>query len=821
MRGALAVALVTAAVALAVRPGAAAAQQPGAAAPTAGMPVPVPGGRVDSIAIEGNHRVTRATIVAAAAIPLKTPIGFRDVQRALHNLFDTGEFDSLSISREVGPDSAEILLIHVAERPILSRVTVRGPDQLSQHSVRDLVEMPAGRPLNPGWVERARQRIDSMYEAEGYYLATVKPQIIPVDSQHVRVVLDIDEGRRIAISAVRVEGVHAFPVSEVVAQMKTRPEGFWWFRKGEYDKDQVRRDVEERLPTFYGSHGYVDFRVTHDTLLVEHGNGKATLVVTVDEGRPYLVGSVNVTGNHRFSTEEVLALNPFALQRSGGLRCLLKSCGGPVYFDQARWDDATGKLKTQYSNQGYIYADIEPQIQRIEPADSTGTPVVNLTWNITEGRPALVNKIEIEGNDVTHERVIREALVILPGDVFAQDRVIKSYQNISNLGFFQQPLPFPDTRPVNPSDPYSDIDLIFKVTEKRTGNVNFGASMGQGTGLGGFLGLDEPNLFGEGKKGHVQWQFGANINELDLSYSDPSLGGSLVSGTVGLHDTRTRYTIADLGQITSRGIQLQLGLPVFHDRYSRLFPSYALDFESYTGNSALLAGTLRCLSCMRSTLGLTFVRDTRVDLPFATGGSMHSVALSTNGGILGGSATFQKLDLEGHWYAPAGTIGGTGGPAGGGVHLVLGLSSKAGFVFGDAGPFFDQLYTMGGTQYGIPLRGYDEFSITPSGFNPNASTGGVPRSAFGRSYFAATAEFGMRFSQAIYGSFFYDVGNVWATPQAFNPTRLFRGAGFGVAVITPLGPLGLDLGYGFDKVNTLGQPAPGWKLHFKIGNFFQ
>jgi outer membrane protein insertion porin family len=155
------------------------------------------------------------------------------------------------------------------------------------------------------------------------------------------------------------------------------------------------------------------------------------------------------------------------------------------------------------------------------------------------------------------------------------------------------------------------------------------------------------------------------------------------------------------------------------------------------------------------------------------------------------------------------------------VRLVLALTTKAGFVFGNAGPFFDQLYSMGGTQYGIPLRGYDEFSITPQGFNPAASTGGVPRSAFGRSYFASTAEFGMRFSQSIYGSFFYDVGNVWASAAAFNPTRLFRGAGFGVALITPLGPLGLDLGYGFDKVNSLGQPAPGWKLHFKIGNFFQ
>ena len=116
------------------------------------------------------------------------------------------------------------------------------------------------------------------------------------------------------------------------------------FRKS---KEEVRRDLEERLPAFYGSRGYVDFHVTHDTLLVDRTSGKATLVVSVDEGRPYRVGTVRVQGNHRFSTDEVMALNPFA-GGGGGLRCLLKSCGGPTWFDQNLWDDATTKLKGKF-----------------------------------------------------------------------------------------------------------------------------------------------------------------------------------------------------------------------------------------------------------------------------------------------------------------------------------------------------------------------------------------------------------------------------------------------------------------------------------------
>jgi outer membrane protein insertion porin family len=220
---------------------------------------------------------------------------------------------------------------------------------------------------------------------------------------------------------------------------------------------------------------------------------------------------------------------------------------------------------------------------------------------------------------------------------------------------------------------------------------------------------------------------------------------------------------------------------------------------------------------VRSTLGLSVMRDTRIDLPFATAGSMAQLGLSHSGGILGGRGNFQRLDLESKWYAPLGELGGS---AGGGVRFVLGLSARSGFVFGHS-PFFDQLFFMGGTQFGIPLRGYDEFSITPRGFDPNA--GGSSASgadAFGKSFFSMSAEAGARVSQMFYLSAFVDAGNLWARASEFNPTRLFRGAGVGVAVISPLGPIGIDYAYGFDRTDRNGRPAPGWKLHFKLGNFF-
>ena len=175
------------------------------------------------------------------------------------------------------------------------------------------------------------------------------------------------------------------------------------------------------------------------------------------------------------------------------------------------------------------------------------------------------------------------------------------------------------------------------------------------------------------------------------------------------------------------------------------------------------------------------------------------------------------MDLEGRWYAPLGTMGG-GGQLGAGVQFVLGLTAKSGFVFGDAGPFFTELYSLGGVQYGIPLRGYDEFSITPNGFDPSAERQpGAAPDAFGKSYAAFTVEAGARISQSLYVDAFFDAGNVYRSARQWDPTRLFRGAGFGAAVISPLGPIGVDLGYGFDKVDAPGRPDPGLAAALQAG----
>jgi len=765
---------------------------------------------VDSIAVVGNRRLTASQIVGTSGLVAHQPINYRDIQRAITALFRTGQFDDVLVEQEPTPrGDALILVIQVKERPVLEKWAVRGVERVGEGEVKDRVRLSEGRPIDRNAVEQSRAAIDSLYKHAGYYAAQVKTLEVPRDSGHVRVVFDVSEGERVSVSEVVVDGNKKFSDDQVVGHMATKPEGFWWFQKGEYDERKVDQDVRERLPRWYADNGYVDFQVTHDSLVADSAGGKAVLHLTVDEGQPYQVGTFDIEGNRRFSHDELQAFYPFGPVGPAGT-----PLGPPRPFSRSEWDAATEKLSTLYANNGYIYAQVEPnEIRRTGP---DGKPLIDLRWTIREGSPATVNKVEIVGNDVTHERVIREAIVMLPGDLFSRDRLIRSYQNISNLGFFQQPMPSPD---VKPSANGVDVDIVFRVEERRTGNINFGASLGQGTGVGGFLGLEEPNLFGRGKRGKLQWQFGKNINDFTLSYTDPAIRESRISGTISLFDSRARYTVGDLGRRKQTGGSLQFGFPFFGSRYTRFFTSYSYQHVSYSEGSADLRARFSCTSCVRSTLGGSVLRDTRIGLPFATGGSLTNVSGELNGGFLGGTGDYRKLDLEGRWYAPLGTMGG-GGQLGAGVQFVLGFTAKSGFIFGDAGPFFTELYSLGGVQYGIPLRGYDEFSITPNGFDPSASGNQASPDAFGESFAAFTVEAGARISQSMYVNTFFDAGNVYRTAREWDPTRLFRGAGFGAAVISPLGPIGIDLGYGFDKVDGRGRPDPGWQLHFKLGNFF-
>ncbi|HUF65761.1 MAG TPA: outer membrane protein assembly factor BamA [Gemmatimonadaceae bacterium] len=781
-----------------------------------------PCSRPDSIDVRGNARVSTEQIRGTAGMMPRTQVGYLDVQRAIRGLFQTGQFDDVTLDCVLDASQRATLVIAVRERPILADFTVAGVDRISARDVRERLELPAGQPLDPARVAYALARADSLYESRGYYLARITPETTFVDDR-IRIRYVVDEGRRLAVSGIRIVGNEQLSDADIVGVMKTKPEGFLFTRKGEFNEIEFAQDLSERIPGLYGSRGFIDFRVISDTLIVDRERGKGLVELHVSEGPRYTIGGFEILGNRRFPTDALREYYPFGddgptiAERTIAL-LRRPHRNPPNTFDLGRWEEAHEKIMEAYSNEGYIYARVNPIVERVPGEGLVRT--VNLRWEIEERSPAIINRIDIAGNDYTSETCIREQLVIIPGQVFNRNALIRSYQNISNLNFFETPLPAPDTRQAGEE---GDVDIVFNVKEKRTGSLNFGASMGQGTGLGGFIGVDQPNLFGRCKRAQVNWQFGRYINDFQGTYSDPNIRQSRISGSITGYHTRSRFRIADLGQSTRTGGQLQFGFPVPRSFYSRIFVSYGGEAVRYKDENETLLGSLTtggCSNCFRSTLGLTGTHDTRIGLPFATDGGLQTFSAQFNGGPLGGTSDFQRYTTDLRSYAPLASFGNpvfTGQP----IELVFGLSARAGAVFGDPGPFFySQAFTVGGTQFGEQLRGYEEFSITPSGFDPTAGETSAKRGSFGNSYFTGTAELGLRLSQMLYLHTFFEGGNVWHTPRAFNPTRLFRSVGVGAAVISPLGPIGLDLGYALDRVNNLGERDPGWKLHFKLGQLF-
>lgn len=771
----------------------------------------------DTVLVTGNRRVPESQIRSDAGILPGATLNARIIQLATRSLYGTGQFDQVRIECRLAPGGGNAALqIAVKEHPILDAVDVRGVARLGEGTVKDRVDVLVGRPLDPATVAASVVGIDSVYEKEGYYLATVKVDTIPAGEEgHVRLTFSVDEGRRLAVSGVRILGAREIPADEVVAAMETKPEGFLWFRRGEYDDDAYAGDLAERLPELYAQRGYVDFRVVRDTMIVDRETGKAMIEIQVEEGPRYKVGNFAVEGNTRFNTEDIARYYPFTGEGpSIGTRVVdvvRRRRTTTDAFDQSRWEDATQKLKTAYSNEGYIYASVRPQIDRRLGPDSQ--PVVDLRWIIEERQPAIVNRVEITGNDYTTEQCIRDALVLVPGDVFNQDRLLRSWQSLGNMGLFNAPVTPPDTRQANEQ---GDIDVVFRVDEKKTGNINFGASVGAAIGVGGFVGVDQPNLFGRCKRGSLQWQFGRIINDFNLSYTDPAIRMSRISGTVTAYRSQNRFLIGNVGDNVATGANLRFGFPVPGSYYTRAFLSYGA--ERQTLGSSGLAGQLQgvCNGCLRSTLGTDLQRDTRIDMPFPSAGGLQSISAQFNGGPLGGTTRFARYTTELRGFAPLFQLGGSqiGSQP---IKFLLGLSTRAGGVFGDPGPFvLRQGFAMGGVMFGEMLRGYQEFTITPNGYrDPNGRS--TQLNDFGRAFFATTGEFGVRFNQMFYLNAFYEAGNVWARPSQINPTRLFRGAGIGASIISPLGPLGLDYAYGFDRVDATGRRSPAWQFHFRLG----
>lgn len=796
------------------------------AVPLGGQEVgPVRGVTVDTVLVEGNVRQTDAVVLADFGIHAGDVINYQTIQAGIHKLFATGQYADVQVFTRADETGPATLIVRVEERPFVRSYDFRGLRSVSAREVRDSVKLTANRPLNPAQVFEAHRLVRERLAQKGYPRARVDTRVRATDRPGVvEFIFEVDEGRRLVVADVLFEGNEAFRDDALRGALKTGKEGFFWFQTGEFKTEEYERDLQQRLPDFYASHGYIDFRLVEDTLVVDPNTGKTRIGLEVDEGRQYRIVSLEVEGNKQFPSELLIERYP---RRERSLLSRLPLVGGGSaeqgdVFDAVAWRKATEAIRTLYRNNGYLYAQVQPIVERVESTEADGEgsvpgPAVRLKWKIVENDPAYIHRIRIAGNTKTHERVIRERLVVLPGDVYSDERVVQSYQSVMGLGFFD-PLPPQEALEIQPTET-GDIDVTLRVAERQTGNINFGSSISPATGLGGFLGYDDTNLFGLAKQGHFRWLFGSRVNDVELSYSDPYLFGSRKSVTISLRNSRDRFSFLNLGRRRQTGGLVRFGTPFPGSRWTRLTVAYSLFRDRFdTGEDEIDVRRRQLLNIgTRSGLEFGVARDTRNHPLFPTAGTRNAATLELTGGPLGGDGNYRKLTFESRWYTPIGRV--QTSPTSVPIEFTFGLSFRGGAVFGQ-NPFYLERFLLGGVQYGEPLRGYEELTVTPQGHVPRNAPGFSQLDRVGESFFATTAEFGVRLSGNFYVSAFYDAGNVWLNPASFNPTELLRGAGVGVSLLTPVGPLGIDYAYGFDRRDRALRSAPAWKLHFRFGQLF-
>ena len=209
------------------------------------------------------------------------------------------------------------LIWEVDERDLLRNVVITGLTNADPGEVRDTTGLRPGSPYSPAVVEDAKVFIREELGVKGIPFVNIQERVERIADREKEVILylDVNEGTRVTVADVSIEGNTAFSDGDLESAMSVKPEGFLWWRAGSYDRERFDQDLQVNIPGFYTGQGYLDFRVLSDSLVIDPTTGKTRLEINVDEGVAYRLADFSMSGNSEFSTEELTRL--FREERSG------------------------------------------------------------------------------------------------------------------------------------------------------------------------------------------------------------------------------------------------------------------------------------------------------------------------------------------------------------------------------------------------------------------------------------------------------------------------------------------------------------------------
>lgn len=779
-------------------------------------------------AIRIQHIGPPATSDELVRAQLRTKVGDSYLPAAVdddvRNLYATGFFYNVQVTADTTAEGMT-LTYKVQGRPRLTEIKFQGNARFKDAQLLKKLSSKAGEPLDLRKLFTDTQELQKLYQKKGYSRTEAKYEYhLDEPSGLATATFLITESPKIKIVEVDFVGAKAFPLKKLRKVIKTRKHWMfsWLTRRGVFKEEQFEED-KEKLAEFYRKAGYIDFAIK-DVQFVNPTPRTLIVRFTLFEGNQYKVGAIKFTGNKLFSTPELIA----GLQ-AGHKRSRSKAVIGPngLPMDVGGVFTAGGLAKDVeaiedfYGAKGYIDVQESSRNLRVVKIPNTETGTMDLEFQIEEGQPSYIEKIEIRGNTRTKDKVIRRELAVAPGELFDMVRVKLSKSRLEGLSYFDRV----EARP-EPTDVPNRKNLVFDVEDKRTGNVMLGAGFSSVDALVGYVELYEGNFNlshpfqppwfrGGGQKLRLRAMIGTQRQDYQVTFIEPWFLDRKLQLGVDLYYHEYRFLSPnDLYDETRLGGRVSLERALGSE-FLRGGVNYALEnvnidltHKAVTeGPRANVPDDIRDAKGdhLLSRVGTSLAYDTRNSVRLPNKGQRSELTAQ----ITTGSDTFYKLELTSAWYFRGlfpGHVLELGGRSG--VAEALGGTDDV--------PFFERYY-LGGL---YNLRGFKYRRISPR--QKPELRGNEPIG--GDTYWFGSAEYSLPIFEQDRGigvrfAIFYDIGSVDRRSYRLNLSDFSDNWGLGLRLNLPIGPLRLDYGFPIhhDKYNNGSgkfQFGVGWERMF-------
>ena len=709
--------------------------------------------RVNAIAVDGNARIPDSTIVSLTEFAPGQVVSADEINDALQRVMGSGLFETADIVQ-----SGSTLRVTVVERPTVSRISIEGNRRLDDDDLLPLVTSSPRRVYSPAQAEADAAAIADTYSARARLAARVTPRIIRRSDNRVDLVFEVSEGNVVENERISFVGNREFSDRRLRRVIDTKQAGI--FRQiiasDTFIPERIAFD-RQLLTDFYRSRGYVDFQVLDVSTQLTQGRDATFLTFNVREGQSFDVGSISVSSE--FPDMDLEAYRRALKIRSGQT------------WSPSLVEEQISRLERLAIRQGFDFARVDPRVTR-NNRDLT----LDVEFAIVRGPRVFVERIDIEGNQTTLDRVVRRQFDTVEGDPFNPREIRNAAERIRALGFFSAT--DVQTREGSASD---QVIVDVDVEEQPTGNLSFGGSFSDDTGFALAVGFSERNFLGRGQSLSVDVQTGTEDRRGILSFREPAFLGRDLTAGIDVNYSTTDFDNASY-DTQSASIRPLLAFPVGENSRMQLY--YEIAKEEITDVSADASPIISAEDgdLTRSSVGYRYTFDLlrgglnpNRGVQFSFGQEFAGIGGDVDYVKTTARAVAQRDILNEEVTLRAILEGGTISSIGGGTTRVT-----------------DRFF-LSSSQ----LRGFDSRGVGPR------DTGAVDSDVLGGNTYAALrleADFplGLPEEYGISGGVFFDAGSLWSLDNTAgivtvdDDFELRTSVGVSIFWDTPIGPLRLN-----------------------------